>query len=126
MWCGEPPHCLGLSVANTADFRAFHLPRQINNVPKNVRDRLPAEYHRALQVRDHVRPGQLQATVQRLVIAFHDDFDLVFPPLNYVPILVRHIRDLLLPGTYIYAVANPRNIVLLHDGSAQLPLLFCP
>ena len=71
---------------------------QINNVPKNVRDRLPAEYHRALQVRDHIRPGHLQTTVQQLVIFFHANFDLGFPPLNYAPILVRHIKDLLLPG----------------------------
>ncbi|RYP91371.1 hypothetical protein DL770_002511 [Monosporascus sp. CRB-9-2] len=69
----------------------------INTVPKNVRDRLPAEYHRALQVQDHIRPGHLQATVQQLIISFHANFDLKFPPLNYVPILVQYIKDLLLP-----------------------------
>ncbi|RYO75486.1 hypothetical protein DL762_010024 [Monosporascus cannonballus] len=69
----------------------------INTVPKNVRDRLPAEYHRALQVQDHIRPGHLQATVQQLVISFHANFDLRFPPLNYVPILVQYIKHLLLP-----------------------------
>ncbi|RYP52002.1 hypothetical protein DL768_002798 [Monosporascus sp. mg162] len=69
----------------------------INNVPKNVRDRLPAEYHRALQVQDHIRPGHLQAAVQQLIISFHANFDLRFPPLNYVPILVQYIKDLLLP-----------------------------
>ncbi|RYP03709.1 hypothetical protein DL764_004970 [Monosporascus ibericus] len=69
----------------------------INTVPKNVRDRLPAEYHRALQVQDHIRPGHLQATVQQLIISFHANFDLKFPPLNYVPILVQYIKGLLLP-----------------------------
>ncbi|RYP82678.1 hypothetical protein DL769_001585 [Monosporascus sp. CRB-8-3] len=69
----------------------------INTVPKNVQDRLPAEYHRALQVQDHIRPGHLQATVQQLIISFHANFDLKFPPLNYVPILVQYIKNLLLP-----------------------------
>ncbi|RYP72231.1 hypothetical protein DL771_004361 [Monosporascus sp. 5C6A] len=69
----------------------------INTVPKNVLDRLPAEYHRALQVQDHIRPGHLQATVQQLIISFHANFELKFPPLNYVPILVQYIKDLLLP-----------------------------
>lgn len=62
-----------------------------------VRDRLPAEYHRTLQPRDHIPPGRLQAAVQDLVISYRINFDTVFPPLNYVPILLRFITDLALP-----------------------------
>ncbi|KAI1205718.1 uncharacterized protein F4807DRAFT_273126 [Annulohypoxylon truncatum] len=75
-----------------------------NGIPRNVRDRLPAEYHRALQVRDHIPPGRLQAAVQDLVIAYKVNFETVFPPLNYVPILVRFITELTLPIEVYMAV----------------------
>ncbi|CAJ2514249.1 Uu.00g023680.m01.CDS01 [Anthostomella pinea] len=68
-----------------------------NNIPRNVRDRLPAAYHSALQVRDHLQPGRLQTAVQDLVISFKMSFDTVFPPLNYVPVLVGYITELALP-----------------------------
>ncbi|KAI1498637.1 hypothetical protein F5X99DRAFT_431525 [Biscogniauxia marginata] len=75
-----------------------------NDIPRNVRDRLPAEYHRALQVRDHLEPGKLQAIVQGLVISFRVNFDMTFPPLNHVPILIRYITELTLPvETYLAA-----------------------
>ncbi|KAI1412199.1 hypothetical protein F5Y13DRAFT_163866 [Hypoxylon sp. FL1857] len=69
----------------------------LNSIPRNARDRLPAEYHRALQIRDHIPPGRLQAAVQELVISYKVNFDTVFPPLNYVPIIARIITDLTLP-----------------------------
>ncbi|KAI0459575.1 hypothetical protein F5B21DRAFT_455322 [Xylaria acuta] len=69
----------------------------LNQIPRNVRDRLPAEYHRALQVRDHLPAGRLQTTVQQLVISFKVNFDMTVPPLNYVPIIIRFITDLVLP-----------------------------
>ncbi|KAI1379327.1 hypothetical protein F4677DRAFT_408632 [Hypoxylon crocopeplum] len=67
------------------------------SIPRNVRDRLPAEYHHALQIRDHIPPRRLQTAVQELVISFKVNFDTVFPPLNYVPILARFITGLTLP-----------------------------
>ncbi|KAI0014246.1 hypothetical protein F4779DRAFT_1336 [Xylariaceae sp. FL0662B] len=94
----------------TADFHGWAQRGEIgflaafNDIPRNVRDRLPAEYHRALQVRDHIRPGRLQAAVQELVVSFHVNFDSVFPPLNYVPLLVRFITELTLPVEVYLAV----------------------
>ncbi|KAI0888684.1 uncharacterized protein GGS22DRAFT_152167 [Annulohypoxylon maeteangense] len=90
--------------ASTADFCSWAQRGEIdflaafNDIPRNVRDRLPAEYHRALQVRDHIPPGRLQAAVRELVISYKVNFETVFPPLNYVPILVRFITDLTLPA----------------------------
>ncbi|KAK6957385.1 hypothetical protein Daesc_000169 [Daldinia eschscholtzii] len=58
--------------ATTADFCGWAQRGELdflaafNNIPRNVRDRLPAEYHRALQVRDHIPAGRLQAAVQEL------------------------------------------------------------
>ncbi|KAI0970559.1 hypothetical protein F4678DRAFT_113099 [Xylaria arbuscula] len=76
----------------------------LNQMPRNVRDRLPPEYHRALQVRDHLTAGHLQSTVQQLVISLKVNFDMTIPPLNYVPIMLRFITDLVLPmDVYITA-----------------------
>ncbi|KAH9908602.1 hypothetical protein F4778DRAFT_354333 [Xylariomycetidae sp. FL2044] len=69
----------------------------LNGIPRNVRDRLPAEYLRALQVRDHIKPGYLQNAVQKLIISFHARFDMIFPPLNYAPMIIRLITELTLP-----------------------------
>ncbi|KAI5861893.1 hypothetical protein GGS23DRAFT_573683 [Durotheca rogersii] len=88
----------------------------INSIPHNVRQRLPAEYHRALQVRDHIPLGHLQAAVQGLVIAFKIGADVVFPPLNYVPILVRFITELTLPAE-IYSTAKCIAAILKTDYS---------
>ncbi|KAI1493495.1 hypothetical protein F5X96DRAFT_184320 [Biscogniauxia mediterranea] len=75
-----------------------------NDIPRNVRDRLPAEYHRALQVRDHLEPGKLRTVVQGLVVAYKVNYDMVFPPLNHVPMLIRYITELTLPvETYLAA-----------------------
>ncbi|KAI8960064.1 hypothetical protein F5Y11DRAFT_282755 [Daldinia sp. FL1419] len=97
--------------ATTADFCGWAQRGELdflaafNNIPRNVRDRLPAEYHRALQIRDHIPAGRLQAAVQELVISFKINFDTIFPPINYPPVLVRLITDLTLP-VEIYIVAK--------------------
>ncbi|KAL7627374.1 hypothetical protein AAE478_001567 [Parahypoxylon ruwenzoriense] len=88
----------------------------LNDIPRNVRDRLPAEYHRALQIRDHIPLGRLQATVQELVISFKTNFDMAFPPLNYVPVLVRFITELVLPAE-IYPTVKCITEILKADYS---------
>ncbi|KAI0828442.1 hypothetical protein F5Y06DRAFT_283211 [Hypoxylon sp. FL0890] len=96
--------------ATTADFCGWAQTGEIdflaalNGIPRNTRDRLPAEYHRALQIRDHIPPGRLQAAVQDLVISYKVNFDTVFPPLNYIPIIARFITDLTLPVEVYLAV----------------------
>ncbi|KAI1825914.1 hypothetical protein F4861DRAFT_530059 [Xylaria intraflava] len=69
----------------------------LNHIPRNARDRLPPEFHRVLLVRDHLPAGRLQATVQQLVTSFKLNFDITVPPLNYVPLIIRLITDLVLP-----------------------------
>ncbi|KAI1272571.1 hypothetical protein F5Y07DRAFT_379532 [Xylaria sp. FL0933] len=76
----------------------------LNQMPRNVRDRLPPEYHRALQVRDHLPLGRLQNTVQQLVISLKVNFEVIIPPINHVPLILRFITDLVLPiDVYITA-----------------------
>ncbi|KAK5624907.1 hypothetical protein RRF57_000624 [Xylaria bambusicola] len=77
---------------------------QLNTIPRNVRDRLPPEFHSALQVRDHIPAGRLQNAVQHLVKFFKVKYDMIIPPLNYVPVILRLITDLVLPvDVYIAA-----------------------
>lgn len=88
---------------STADFHAWAQKGDIefltalNQIPRNVRDRLPAEYHRALQVQDHLPLGRLQNAVQLLIMSLKVNFDMTIPPLNHVPIIIRFITDLVLP-----------------------------
>ncbi|TRX96909.1 hypothetical protein FHL15_002215 [Xylaria flabelliformis] len=89
----------------------------LNQIPRNVRDRLPAEYHGALHVRDHLPAGRLHATVQQLVISFKVNFDMIMPPLNYVPIIIRFITDLVLPSSYSSFVST---LLPDDDSSEQL------
>ncbi|KAI1470463.1 uncharacterized protein F4812DRAFT_417691 [Daldinia caldariorum] len=108
--------------ATTADFCGWAQRGELeflaafNNIPRNVRDRLPAEYHRALQVRDHIPAGRLQTAVQELVISFKANFDTIFPPLNYPPILARLITELALP-VEVYLVVKCITEVLKADYS---------
>ncbi|KAJ1333558.1 RNA polymerase I-specific transcription initiation factor RRN7 [Microdochium nivale] len=67
------------------------------NLPKSVRDRLPAGFHSALQTGDHIKPGHLHSAVEELILAFKFNFDVIFPPVNHVFTIVRYIRDLVLP-----------------------------
>ncbi|KAI0132773.1 hypothetical protein BJ170DRAFT_261598 [Xylariales sp. AK1849] len=69
----------------------------IHKIPKNVQDRLPPQYHRSLQVRDHIKLGKLLYAAQELVLGLTIEREFRFQPLNYVPILVQHIKDLTLP-----------------------------
>ncbi|KAI2625195.1 hypothetical protein GGS21DRAFT_531686 [Xylaria nigripes] len=88
----------------------------LNHMPRNVRDRLPPQYHRALQVKDHIPAGRLQATVQHYVTSFKFNFDMILPPLNYVPIIIRLITDLVLP-IEIYSVVKSIAEILKADFS---------
>ncbi|KAK8051050.1 Ubiquitin-like protein [Apiospora rasikravindrae] len=69
----------------------------INGLPKNVQDRLPAGYHRSLQIRDHIPPGKLQSAVREMAISFNVNYEVEFPPLNHIPLLLQLMRDLTLP-----------------------------
>lgn len=69
----------------------------LHHVPQNVKARLPAKYHRHLQVRDHIRPGKLLHTVQELAKALRINLDIKLPALNYTQILVYYILKLTLP-----------------------------
>ncbi|KAI0165675.1 hypothetical protein GGR57DRAFT_512730 [Xylariaceae sp. FL1272] len=76
-----------------------------NQIPQNVRDRLPPEFHQALRVQDHIPVGQLQVAVQQAVISYKYNFDMTLPPLNHIPPLIRLVLELSLPGE-VYVTAK--------------------
>jgi len=70
---------------------------QIREIPKEMRDRLPAHYFAALESRSALKRGGLQKAVLELVILFKQRFEIVFPPLNAPLIFFKYVRDICLP-----------------------------
>ncbi|KAI4602365.1 Pol I core factor CF [Pestalotiopsis sp. 9143b] len=95
----------------TADFHrwaqsgAIECLAALHSLPTNVQNRMPAMYHRAFQVRDHIRQGRLFRTVQELAVAFDVHYSLKLPSFNYPQVLIQYILDLTLP-TEVYLMAK--------------------
>lgn len=71
---------------------------QIQELPKEMRARLPSRYQRVLSAR--VSPfsgGELHEVVRRLAESFNANYKLKFPPLNEPLLLLRYARELALP-----------------------------
>jgi RNA polymerase I-specific transcription initiation factor RRN7 len=108
----------------TADFHrwaqsgAIEFLAALHCLPRNVQSRLPAKYHRAMQVRDHIRPGKLLRTTQELAVALNVHYTLRLPTLNYPQILIQHILDLTLP-TNIYLMV--RSLIHILDATFEFP-----
>lgn len=95
----------------TADFHrwaqsgAIECLAALHNLPIIVQNRMPAMYHRAFQVRDHIRQGRLFRTAQELAVAFNVHYSLKLPSFNYPQVLIQYILDLTLP-TEVYLMAK--------------------
>lgn len=70
-----------------------------DDLPQEMTDRLPGSYQRALLVKKaSLQGGELHQAVLELVLEYHLNYEMVFPPVN-VPLLVFHyVRELALPG----------------------------
>lgn len=76
----------------------------LDSIPKEMLDRLPGAYHRALWLkRTSFRGGELHAAVVDLVFEYHFNYDMVFPALNTPLILFHYLRELALPGEPAHA-----------------------
>ncbi|KAH8659085.1 hypothetical protein BGZ60DRAFT_414514 [Tricladium varicosporioides] len=71
--------------------------RAIQEIPNEMRSRLPAHYHSAFEIRAPLRGFNLHRAVLDLVSYFNSNFEMAFPPLNFPLLLFKHIRDLGLP-----------------------------
>lgn len=72
-----------------------------DELPDKMTDRLPGAYNRALKV-SHTSfwGGELHQAVLELVLEYHLNYEMVFPPLNTPLLLLRYLRELALPGMF--------------------------
>ena len=70
-------------------------------VPGEMTNRLPGSYHRALKAtRTSFEGGELHQAVLELILEYHLNYDMTFPPLNTPLLLLHYVRELALPGTF--------------------------
>lgn len=98
--------CLSLSlpvrigqIYNWAKTDQFPFLGALNGMPKEMLDRLPGPYHRALTVKfTSFQGGELHQAVLDLVLEYHLNYEMVFPELNTPLLLLDYLRELALPG----------------------------
>ncbi|KAF7509431.1 hypothetical protein GJ744_007994 [Endocarpon pusillum] len=71
--------------------------RAIRRVPTDIREKLPGEYHEALDTTVMLQPQDLHGAVSDLGSLYHRAFGLSLPPLNYEILLYKYITYLALP-----------------------------
>lgn len=70
-------------------------------LPAEMTARLPGSYHRALKVKNtSFRGGELHQAVLELVLDYHLNYEMVFPPLNTPLLLLHYLRELALPRKF--------------------------
>jgi RNA polymerase I-specific transcription initiation factor RRN7 len=75
--------------------------RAIKHIPPSMRDRLPAQYHGALDPNGVLKLERLHKTVLDLVLSYGKEYGVVFPPRNNPLLLFRYLIELALPlGVY--------------------------
>lgn len=125
-WTSEPGqdwnlpslfHCLALSYLGCL---SLSLPVRVGHVyewarsdqllflgafdalPKDMTDRLPGSYQRALLVKNaSLQGGELHQAVLELVLEYHLNYEMAFPALNMPLLLFHYLRELALPGMSI-------------------------
>lgn len=85
--------------------------RAIKQIPVPMKERLPAQYHAALDPRSLLKPDRLQNAVINLDIAYSRDFGVVFPSLNHPLLLLRYMKELALPLEIYPAVRRLAHLV---------------
>ncbi|KAJ5678806.1 hypothetical protein N7462_007050 [Penicillium macrosclerotiorum] len=66
-------------------------------IPRNMRDKLPPEYLVGLDVNKFPKPEYLHRTFVEIALHYNRQYGVSLPPLNYHPILFRHIKRLAIP-----------------------------
>lgn len=84
--------------------------RAIRHVPKEMRDRLPPEFHRALDTTSILQPDELQLAVYRNVRLCGQQFSTELPPLNWRPMLLGWVEILALP-LQVYSMVKQLNTI---------------
>ncbi|MCJ1238187.1 Pol I core factor CF [Varicellaria rhodocarpa] len=90
------PICLG-DLQRWAVDEEIPYVRAIRLVPRVMKSKLPQEYIGVLDPRCPLKPGRLHDDVHRSLATYYRHFDLIFPPLNYHPLLLSFIQRLAIP-----------------------------
>lgn len=72
--------------------------RAIKEIPKEMRMKLPAHYHKALETRHVPKGAKLHQAILDTIRFYNLHFEMEFPPLNTPLVLYKHVRDLCLPS----------------------------
>ncbi|PQE33260.1 hypothetical protein CJF32_00003798 [Rutstroemia sp. NJR-2017a WRK4] len=70
---------------------------QIKEIPKEMKARLPAHYHSALEIHSPLNAYRVHQSVLEMITFYNVSFEMVFPPLNHRLLLYKFTRDLGLP-----------------------------
>ncbi|KAL2061708.1 hypothetical protein VTL71DRAFT_7086, partial [Oculimacula yallundae] len=71
--------------------------RAIKEVPKEMRVKLPAHFHAALEIRAPLEGAKLHSGVASLIEFYSKEFEMEFPKLNIPLLTFRFMKDLYLP-----------------------------
>lgn len=94
--------------------------RAIRQLPAEIRDRLPPEYHRALDTVTIPQPEDLQVAIYRNAKLYRKQFGMVFPLLNWRPLLLEWVQKLALP-LQVYGIVKTLNSLILDFEFAYPP-----
>lgn len=104
MQCLRLPFTLGDILRWVASNELVYY-RAVKCVPPEMTSKLPAQYHRALDPNNIIKPRDLQKAVLDLVMIYQGDHQIHFPPLNRPLLLFRLVQELALP-LEIYAATS--------------------
>lgn len=88
--------------------------RVIRHVPKDIRDRLPAEYQHALDTTTLPTIDDLRLAVSNTTVMYSSTFGVAIPPLNHQPVLLSYIETLALP-LQMYSTVKHLNTIVGFD-----------
>ncbi|KAK5045895.1 hypothetical protein LTR84_008681 [Exophiala bonariae] len=89
--------------------------RAIRFIPQGMKDKLPSEYHAALDTPTRLPgPDDLQLAVYRRAQMFDLFFGMVTPPLNHFPFFISYTRSLALP-IEVYSLALRLNRITKYE-----------
>ena len=79
-----------------------------------MKEKLPGEYHEALDTMTIVRPETLQSGIMNLCCMYSRSYGMEIPPLNTTPILYDYVKNLSLP-LEVYAAVQKLNAIVNPD-----------
>ncbi|OAR01752.1 hypothetical protein LLEC1_06780 [Akanthomyces lecanii] len=99
------PTRLGELLKWANDF-AFPYRHSFQQLPTEMQDRMPLSYIKIFKtpIRSPLEGAQVYSTVMDLACSYYLNYNMVFPDLNYMPLLFQYVKLLALPVESIVAV----------------------